>query len=46
MEEIRLSKEKAMADCNNALCKANAEAAAEKLEKECADEFIKCEKNK
>ena len=46
MEEIKLSKEKAMADCNNALCKANAEAAAEKLEKECADEFIKCEKNK
>ncbi len=46
MAEIKASKEKAIADCNNALCKANAEAAAEKLEKECADEFLKCEKNK
>lgn len=46
MEEIKSSKEKAMADCNNALCKANAEAAAGKLEKECADEFIKCKTDK
>ena len=46
MEEIKLSKEKAMADCNSAECKAKVESETEKLVKACMDEFIKCDKNK